>query len=78
MLTPIPRTYPDPDPGVWTTAIQAFISVLGQDAVLIDSALSGYIAPYDLCEAESGKNMIYGGPTPRVNGSVALDSHRID
>ncbi|EGO53305.1 hypothetical protein NEUTE1DRAFT_133733 [Neurospora tetrasperma FGSC 2508] len=69
MLTPIPRTYPDPDlgyeathkpptsatphypinpvlsPGTthrvrWTTAIQAFISVLGQDAVLIDSALS--------------------------------------
>ncbi|KAL0475590.1 hypothetical protein QR685DRAFT_594131 [Neurospora intermedia] len=70
ILTPIPRTYPDPDPGYeathkpptsatprypikpvlspgtthrarWTIAIQALISVLGQDAVLIDSALSG-------------------------------------
>ena len=113
---------------VWTAAIQAFISVLGRDAVLIDSALSDYIDPYDLHEAESastsesangsgngngkgkpqrkvpsaaicpsstdqlsailkianehtiplwtfsrGKNLGYGGPAPRVNGSVALD-----
>ncbi|KHE89335.1 hypothetical protein GE21DRAFT_1279197 [Neurospora crassa] len=38
---------------VWTTAIQALISVLGQDAVLFDSAVSDYITPYDLREAES-------------------------
>ncbi|KAK1773264.1 hypothetical protein QBC45DRAFT_97592 [Copromyces sp. CBS 386.78] len=112
---------------VWTKAIQAFISVLGPDAVLIDSALSDYIDPYDLHEAESaesesaensnsnskrkvpsaavcpsstdqlsailkianeftiplwtfsrGKNLGYGGPAPRVNGSVALDLHRMN
>ncbi|KAK3497881.1 uncharacterized protein B0T23DRAFT_426939 [Neurospora hispaniola] len=56
MLTPIPRTYPDSDPAArWTTAIQTLISVLGQDAVLIDSALSGYIDPYNLREAEQRK-----------------------
>ncbi|KAJ4415353.1 hypothetical protein N0V85_002755 [Neurospora sp. IMI 360204] len=101
----------------WTKAIQAFVSVLGQDAVLIDSALSDYIDPYDIHEADSendkrkvpsaavcpsstdqlsailkianeftiplwtfsrGKNLGYGGPAPRVNGSVALDLHRMN
>ncbi|KAK3950445.1 hypothetical protein QBC32DRAFT_371965 [Pseudoneurospora amorphoporcata] len=41
---------------VWTKATQAFISVLGPDAVLIDSALSDYINPYDLHEAESAED----------------------
>lgn len=109
---------------VFAKAIQAFISVLGPDAVLIDSALSDYIDPYDLHEHEAeaeatenknkrrkvpsaavlpnstdqlaailkianefqiplwtfsrGKNLGYGGPAPRVNGSVALDLHQMN
>ncbi|KAK4223988.1 hypothetical protein QBC38DRAFT_34364 [Podospora fimiseda] len=96
-------------------AIQEFISVVGKDAVFIDSALSDYIDPYDVNEHDPskrkvpsaavcpqslpqlksivaiannhkiplwtfsrGKNLGYGGPAPRVNGSVALDLHRMD
>ena len=106
-------------PGVrevdFTQAIQDFISVVGQDAVFVGEALSDYIDPYDIHEAEDnkrkvpsaavcpestdqireilkianqftiplwtfsrGKNLGYGGPAPRVNGSVALDLHRMN
>ncbi|KAK4462378.1 putative vanillyl-alcohol oxidase [Cladorrhinum samala] len=106
-------------PGVreseFNQAIQSFTSIVGKEAVFIDAALSDYIDPYDVNEADPtkrkvpsaavcpkdvselksvlsianthrvplwtfsrGKNLGYGGPAPRVNGSVALDLHRMD
>jgi len=49
-------------PGVreadFAQAIQDFISVVGQDAVFIGEALSDYIDPYDIHEAEDGKRKV--------------------
>ncbi|KAH8901818.1 FAD-linked oxidase-like protein [Coniochaeta sp. PMI_546] len=106
-------------PGVrdsdFSQAIQDFIGVVGERNVFIGEALSDYVDPYDIWEADEqkrkmpsaavcpasteelqsilriankfaiplwtfsrGKNLGYGGPAPRVNGSVALDLHRMN
>lgn len=42
----------------FTQAIQDFISIVGLDAVFIGEALSDYIDPYDIHEAEDGKRKV--------------------
>ncbi|KAF2645825.1 FAD-linked oxidase-like protein [Massarina eburnea CBS 473.64] len=95
-------------------ALIKYMAVVGHDQVLQGDALTEYIDPYELQEAEGkrrmpsaavrpknveelkgvlnvceeydipvwtfsrGKNLGYGGPAPRVNGSIALDLHRMN
>lgn len=51
-------------PGVreedFSSAIKDFISVVGAEAVFINEALSDYIDPYDVWEAEEGKRKVPG------------------
>lgn len=105
-------------PGVtrygFDAAILQWMAIVGWDQVLQGNALTEYIDPYELDEADGkrkmpsaavrpknveelqkvlavsneysipmwtfsrGKNLGYGGPAPRVNGSVALDLHRMN
>ncbi|KAF2441308.1 vanillyl alcohol oxidase [Karstenula rhodostoma CBS 690.94] len=115
ITTPLKRALP---PGVtqyaFDAAIIQFMAVVGHEQVFQGDALTEYIDPYELSEAEGkrkmpsaavrprnleelrcvlaisneygiplwtfsrGKNLGYGGPAPRVNGSVALDLHRMN
>ena len=43
---------------VFALAIQEFIAVLGQDAVFTNEALSDYIDPYDVNEADPTKRKV--------------------
>lgn len=106
-------------PGVresdFAQVVKEFTAVVGEGSVFVGEALSDYIDPYDIYEADAqkrkmpsaavcpgsveelrsvlqvankfgiplwtfsrGKNLGYGGPAPRVNGSVALDLHRMN
>jgi hypothetical protein len=105
-------------PGVtryaFDAAILQYMAIVGWDQALQGNALTEYIDPYELDEADGkrkipsaavrpknveelrkvlavsnqysvpvwtfsrGKNLGYGGPAPRVNGSVALDLHRMN
>lgn len=51
-------------PGVkeseFNQAIQSFTSIVGKEAVFIDSALSDYIDPYDVNEADPTKRKVPG------------------
>lgn len=105
-------------PGVtryaFDAAILQYMAIVGHEQVLQGDALTEYIDPYEVREAEGkrkmpsaavrpknieelkkvlkvsneysipmwtfsrGKNLGYGGPAPRVNGSIALDLHRMN
>lgn len=106
-------------PGVresdFAQVIKEFAAAVGEGSVFVGEALSDYVDPYDINEADAqkrkmpsaavcpasteelrsvlgiankfgvplwtfsrGKNLGYGGPAPRVNGSVALDLHRMN
>ncbi|KAM5353475.1 hypothetical protein ACJ41O_000125 [Fusarium nematophilum] len=75
---------PNVSQGAFSQAILEFCATVGKDQVFVGDGLSDYIDPYDLSEDDETKRKMpsaavwYGGPAPRVNGSVALDLHRMN
>ncbi|KAL1620868.1 hypothetical protein SLS54_005798 [Diplodia seriata] len=84
LIRPLEAVLP---PGVsqadFDRAIKEYTDVVGEDGVFTGQALEDYIDPYELWEAEGTPpnhfpDDRYGGPAPRLNGSLSLDLHRMN
>ncbi|KAF5228054.1 hypothetical protein FANTH_14615 [Fusarium anthophilum] len=84
LLRPLePVLPPGLDQAQFDRAIAALVKQLGADSVFVGDALRDYIDPFEIWEVEGQRRtpsaaLHYGGPAPIVNGSVALDLHRLN
>ncbi|KAK6948854.1 hypothetical protein Daesc_008925 [Daldinia eschscholtzii] len=74
---------PDVSQEDFTLALEKITAALGEDAVFTGDDLKDYVDPYEIPEAGHERSVPgaaawYGGPAPRVPGSIALDLHRMN